>query len=57
VNEGMTIVQNVETAGRAGEAELKFRRTGLAWSLVAILLVVVALAFKIRQIDKAAGLS
>lgn len=57
VNEGMTIVQDVEAAGRAGEAELRFRRTGLAWSLVAILLVVVALAFKIRQIDKAAGLS
>jgi predicted CXXCH cytochrome family protein len=52
VNEGLMIVADVDQAGERATAELRFRRRGLALSLGAILLVVVALAFKIRQIDR-----
>ncbi len=49
---GMTIVRSINDAGQKGMAELSFRRRGLAVSLGAILLVVVALALKVRQIDE-----
>jgi predicted CXXCH cytochrome family protein len=52
VADGMTLVAQVNRAGDQGVAELQYRRRGLAASLVAILLVVVALIFKIRQIDR-----
>ena len=37
--------------GKVALGELAYRRTGLAFSLVAILLVVVALALKIRSLE------
>lgn len=46
------IVDGVAQAGQRGVAELKYRRRGLALSLGAILLVVVGLALKVRQIDQ-----
>jgi hypothetical protein len=52
VDEGLTIVSGVEQADQRGLAELRFRRRGLAVSLGAILLLVVALALKVRQIDR-----
>jgi predicted CXXCH cytochrome family protein len=51
IAEGMTIVTAVDEAGQRGRAELRFRRLGLALSLGAILLVVVGLAWKVKQID------
>jgi len=57
VKDGLGIVSRVEATGHSAEAELRFRRQGLAASLVAILLVVVALGLKIRQIDRRAGVS
>jgi hypothetical protein len=53
IQDGMKIVTAADAAGQRAVGELKFRRTGLAVSLGAILLVVVALALKIRQIDRA----
>jgi predicted CXXCH cytochrome family protein len=52
VADGMTIVSSVERAGQRGIDELRFRRRGLAVSLAAILVVVFALAAKVRQIDR-----
>ena len=52
VDEGLMIVADVDRAGERATAELRFRRRGLALSLGAILLVVVALGLKIRQIDR-----
>jgi hypothetical protein len=52
VADGLKILAAVDTAGDAAVAELRYRRRGLAVSLGAILLVVVALALKIRQIDR-----
>jgi predicted CXXCH cytochrome family protein len=52
VADGMTVVASVESAGQKGVAELRFRRRGLAASLGAILLFVVGLGLKIRQIDR-----
>lgn len=52
IDQGMTIVKRIDQAGQRGEAELRYRRRGLAVSLGAILLVVVALALKLRQIDR-----
>jgi len=52
IAEGQAIVTRVERAGREALAELRFRRRGLAVSLGVILLVVVALAIKIRRIDR-----
>lgn len=46
------IVGGIDQAGQRGVAELKYRRRGLALSLGAILLVVVGLALKLRQIDQ-----
>jgi len=50
--DGTRIVAGVDRAGQDGVAELRYRRRGLALSLGAILLVVVALALKVRQIDR-----
>jgi predicted CXXCH cytochrome family protein len=52
INEGLTAVADVDREGERATAELQFRRRGLTLSLGAILLVVVALGFKIRQIDR-----
>lgn len=52
---GFDIAGKVDQAGQSALAELRFRRTGLAISLVAILIVVVALALKIRDVDRAYG--
>jgi predicted CXXCH cytochrome family protein len=51
VDEGLRIVGDIDRRGEEAAAELRFRRRGLAASLGAILLVVVALGLKIRQID------
>ena len=50
--EGTTILAGVDRAGEDGIVELRFRRRGLAISLGAILLLVVALSLKVRQIDR-----
>lgn len=50
--DGMKIVATVDQAGQNGAAELRYRRRGLALSLGAILLVVVALGLKVRDIDR-----
>ena len=50
--EGVAILASVDQAGESASAELRFRRRGLAASLAAILLVVLALALKIRQLDR-----
>ena len=52
IDEGMKVVAKVANAGSAGEAELRYRRRGLAASLGAIMLVVVGLFLKVRQIDR-----
>jgi len=51
VADGKKIADAARKAGRDGEGELKYRRTGLGVSLAAILFVVVALAVKIRSLD------
>ena len=50
--EGLATLASVDKAGESAAAELRFRRRGLAASLAAILLVVIALGFKIRQLDR-----
>lgn len=50
--DGQAIVADVQAAAARALDELRFRRLGLALSLSAILLVVVALILKIRQIDR-----
>jgi hypothetical protein len=52
VAEGITALADVDAAGERAAAELRFRRRGLAASLGAILLVVLALAVKIRQLER-----
>ena len=52
VSEGMKIVTSVNQGGNRALAELAYRRKGLFVSLGAILLVVVALALKIRELDR-----
>jgi hypothetical protein len=52
IQTGLNVVADVDRAGQAAVAELAFRRRGLAWSLAAILLFVVALALKIRRIER-----
>ena len=47
---GLAITARVDASGQAALAEVSYRRTGLAVSLGAILLVVVALALKIRSL-------
>ncbi|MEO8678819.1 MAG: cytochrome c3 family protein [Vicinamibacterales bacterium] len=50
LDEGLSITSKVDAGGQAALAEVSFRKTGLAVSLGAILLVVVALALKIRSL-------
>jgi hypothetical protein len=45
-------VAAVDHNGRNDLAELRYRQRGLALSLGAIVLVVVSLALKLRQIDR-----
>jgi len=52
VAEGTTILAGIDRAGQNGVVELRFRRRGLAISLGAILLFVVALGLKVRQLDR-----
>jgi len=52
VAEGVKMLADVDAAGETATAELRFRRRGLAVSLGAILLVVIALGLKIRQLDR-----
>ena len=52
IADGTKIAAAVDVAGQKGVSELEFRRRGLAWSLAAIVLVVVGLALKVRQIDQ-----
>jgi predicted CXXCH cytochrome family protein len=52
LGDGMKIVEGVDRAGQNGVAELRYRRRGLAVSLGAILVFVVALGLKVRQIDR-----
>lgn len=52
IADGTKIVASVDAAGQKGVAELQFRRRGLAISLGAILLLVIALGLKVRQIDR-----
>jgi len=52
IADGVQIVAAVAAADQKGVAELRFRRRGLAMSLGAILLLVVALGLKVRQIDR-----
>lgn len=55
VNDGGGIVSEIDKAVERGFAELRFRRRGLAASMAAILLFVVALILKIRQIESHDG--
>lgn len=50
LDEGLGLTAKVDEAATAAQDELSFRRTGLAISLGAILLVVVALQLKIRTL-------
>ena len=50
LQEGLAITARVDAAGQAALAEVSYRRRGLAISLGAILLVVVALGLKIRTL-------
>jgi len=50
--EGLAIATAVEAATDAGTKELSFRRQGLALSMGAILVVVLALLLKIRVIER-----
>jgi len=52
IADGVAIVAAVDRAGQQGVAELRYRRRGLFVSLGAILLVVVGLGLKVRQIDR-----
>ncbi|HZR25647.1 MAG TPA: cytochrome c3 family protein, partial [Vicinamibacterales bacterium] len=52
IDQGLKIVATANQAGERGVSELQYRRRGLAVSLGAILLVVVGLYLKVRQIDK-----
>jgi predicted CXXCH cytochrome family protein len=55
VADGTRIVAGIDRAGQKGVAELRYRRRGLALSLGAILIVVVGLVLKVRQIDRRHG--
>ena len=50
LDEGLAITTKVDAGGQAALKEVSFRKTGLAVSLGAILLVVVGLALKIRSL-------
>jgi hypothetical protein len=51
VKEGLAITKNAEEMGAAALEELDFRRIGLAISLAFILVMVLGLYLKIRQIE------
>lgn len=53
-SEGQALTTGVAEAAAAGERELAFRRKGLVASTIAILVVVVALLLKIRQLERPA---
>jgi predicted CXXCH cytochrome family protein len=55
LEEGWSLIKRADKAGEAAIAELRYRRTGLAISLLAILVVVVTLALKIHKIDRDYG--
>lgn len=50
--EGLALTTGVVDAAAAGERELAFRRRGLAAAMVAFLVVVLGLVWKIRQIER-----
>jgi hypothetical protein len=52
VDQGLEQLRTIAAAGDEALAELSYRRRGLAISLLAILLFVVALGLKIRQIER-----
>jgi len=52
ISDGLKIVAAVDQNSRNDLAELRYRQRGLALSLGAIVLVVVSLGLKLRQIDK-----
>jgi predicted CXXCH cytochrome family protein len=52
VNDGMKIVAGVNQGGNRAVAELAYRRRGLFFFLALTLLFVVALTFKIRDLDR-----
>lgn len=52
IESGLKIVADIDRAGERATSELAFRRLGLALSLGAILLFVVALWVKIREIER-----
>jgi predicted CXXCH cytochrome family protein len=52
VDDGSKILKGVDQAGNRALIELTYRRRGLFISLAAILLVVVALAFKIKGLER-----
>lgn len=52
VGEGVKLLTGVTRDGEAALRELRFRRRGLFASLAAILLLVVALGYKIRDVDR-----
>lgn len=51
LSEGLAVTSSVQGAADTARGELAYRQAGLAASLVAILLVVVALALKIRSLE------
>jgi predicted CXXCH cytochrome family protein len=51
IDDGMKALAQVEQAGNQALADLRFRRRGLFISLLAILLVVIGLALKVRQLN------
>ena len=53
LQEGLAITAKIDAEGDAALEEMSYRRTGLAVSLGAILLVVVALRLKIRSLKHA----
>jgi predicted CXXCH cytochrome family protein len=52
IENGLKLVGDVDRASEEAAAELAYRRRGLALSLAAILVLVAALALKIRQLDR-----
>lgn len=52
IDDGLKIVAGAERADQSALSELRFRRRGLMASLAAILILVVALALKIRDLDR-----
>jgi len=51
-NEGIAAAAEARKAGFAALDEIQFRRKGLAVSLILIVLVLVGLALKIREVDR-----